>query len=214
MSLGATHYLLTDKYSYSKSYLQQLLVELMGGRAAEELTFNEMSTGATNDIERATDIAKKIVCMWGMSDKIGPMTIGKDQGEVFLGKEILSRDVYSDDTAKLVDTEIRALIHQAHDVATDILGKNRELLEIMANQLIEKETLETEDIFGLIREHAADEYKPIIEKKFNKAMEMRMEFAGKQEPVASDVQEPVAAGETAPAPRKRTRRKPKPENEG
>lgn len=176
---GATHYLLSDKSGYSKSYLTQILVTLMGGRAAEELIFNDLTTGAGNDIERCTDIAKKMVCVWGMSDKIGPMTIGKDQGEVYLGKDILSRDIYSDDTAKLVDLEIRELIHVSHKKAQDILSSHKDLMEILANRLLEIETLGTEEIFETILAHISDESKPLVEKKFQQAMEMRFEYAVK-----------------------------------
>ncbi|MFO7660623.1 MAG: ATP-dependent zinc metalloprotease FtsH [Candidatus Cloacimonadaceae bacterium] len=176
---GATHYLLSDKNNYSRSYLEQILVSFMGGRAAEELVFNDLTTGAGNDIERCTDIAKKMICVWGMSDIIGPMTIGKDQGEVYLGKEILSRDIYSDDTAKLVDSEIRKLIHDSHQRALDILRGHKDLMDELAKMLLEKETLNTEEIFETILAHISDETKPLVEKKFQQAMEMRFEYATK-----------------------------------
>lgn len=176
---GATHYLLSDKSNYSRSYLEQILVSFMGGRAAEELVFNDLTTGAGNDIERCTDIAKKMICAWGMSDKIGPMTIGKDQGEVYLGKEILSRDIYSDDTAKLVDSEIRSLIHASHQKALDILSRHRELMDTLAAMLLEKETLNTEEIFDTILAQISEDTKPLVEKKFRQAMEMRFEYSTK-----------------------------------
>jgi cell division protease FtsH len=176
---GATHYLLSDKSGYSKSYLDQILVTLMGGRAAEEIMFGEITTGAGNDIERCTDIAKKMVCVWGMSEKIGPMTIGKDQGEVYLGKDILSRDIYSDDTAKMVDIEIRNLIHESHAKAIEILKGHKDLMEILAKRLLEVETLGTEEIFDTVLSHVSDEYKPLVEKKYQQAMEMRFEYAAK-----------------------------------
>lgn len=176
---GATHYLLSDKSNYSKAYLDQILVTLMGGRAAEELVFNDLTTGAGNDIERCTDIAKKMICAWGMSEKIGPMTIGKDQGEVYLGKEILSRDVYSDDTAKLVDSEIRELIHSSHQKALDLLSSHRDLMRILADKLLEVETLSTEDIFTIILEHIPESGKALVEKKFQQAQEMRFEYSAK-----------------------------------
>ncbi len=186
---GATHYLLSDKSNYSKTYLEQILVSFMGGRAAEELVFNDLTTGAGNDIERCTEIAKKMICVWGMSDKIGPMTIGKDQGEVYLGKEILSRDIYSDDTAKLVDSEIRNLIHTSHQRALDILNGHKGLMDKLANLLLEKETLNTEEIFETILNNISDELKPLVDKKFQQAMEMRFEYAAKHpdtEPVIAE----------------------------
>ena len=180
---GATHYLLSDKSNYSKAYLEQILVSMMGGRAAEELVFNDLTTGAGNDIERCTDIAKKMICAWGMSEKIGPMTIGKDQGEVYLGKEILSRDVYSDDTAKLVDSEIRSLIHSSHDRALQILSTHRHLMDALADKLLEVETLGTEEIFATILANISEDAKPMVEKKFQQAMEMRFEYAPKHDEV-------------------------------
>ncbi|HQO18486.1 MAG TPA: ATP-dependent zinc metalloprotease FtsH, partial [Candidatus Cloacimonas sp.] len=146
---GATHYLMTDKSNYSKSYLLQMLITLLGGRAAEEVVFNEFTTGAGNDLERCTDITKKMVCSWGMSDKIGPMTIGKEQGEIFLGKELVSRDVFSEETSQLVDREIRDIINNAYAQAISLLTAHRKLMEIMAKELQEKETLGTDEIFSL-----------------------------------------------------------------
>jgi len=174
---GATHYLQSDKTGYSRSYLKQFLVTLLGGRAAEEVVFGELTTGAGNDLERTTDIAKKMVCAWGMSDKIGPMTIGKDQGEVYLGKEILSRDNYSDETTRIVDQEIRAIITEAHEKATEILQKHRGLLDKLAQDLQEKETLGTEDIFNLILANLSTDERAIVEKKFDRAREMRFEHS-------------------------------------
>jgi cell division protease FtsH len=183
---GATHYLLSDKSNYSRSYLEQILVTLMGGRAAEELVFNDLTTGAGNDIERCTDIAKKMICVWGMSDKIGPMTIGKDQGEVYLGKEILSRDIYSDDTAKLVDSEIRQLIHDSRQKALDILANYRELMDVLAGKLLEIETLGTEEIFDAILAHVSEENRSKVEKKFQQAMEMRFEYSTSHSETGTD----------------------------
>lgn len=194
---GATHYLLSDKSNYSRSYLEQILVTLMGGRAAEELVFNDLTTGAGNDIERCTDIAKKMICVWGMSEKIGPMTIGKDQGEVYLGKDILSRDIYSDDTAKLVDSEIRQLIHDSHHKAQNLLANHRDLMDKLATRLLEIETLGTEEIFETVLAHVSDASKPLIEKKFQQAMEMRFEYTAKHpEPDGESV---AAAKEEEPS---------------
>ncbi len=174
---GATHYLLSDKTGYSRSYLKQFLTSLLGGRAAEEIVFGELTTGAGNDLERTTDIAKKMVCSWGMSDAIGPMTIGKEQGEVYLGKELVSRDIYSDETSRMVDTEIRTMISDAHQNAIAILNKHRELLDLLAGVLQEKETLGTDEIFGMILEHVTETERAMIEKKFDKARELRFEHS-------------------------------------
>ena len=172
---GATHYLLSDKTNYSKSYLLQLLVTLLGGRAAEEVIFTEFTTGSGNDLERSTDIAKKMVCSWGMSDKIGPITIGKEQGEVFLGKELVSRDIYSDETSQMVDREIREIINNAYSQAISILNEHKELMEIMANELFDKETLGTDEIFKLILDNCRDDESEIVQNKYKKALELRFE---------------------------------------
>ena len=189
---GATHYLQSDKSGYSKSYLQQFLVTLLGGRAAEEVVFGELTTGAGNDLERTTDIAKKMVCAWGMSTKVGPMTIGKDQGEVYLGKEILSRDVYSDETARMVDNEIRAIISEAHERATNILQQHRNLLDKLSQVLQEKETLGTEEIFGLILEDLSSDDRAIVERKYSRAKEMRFEHSSEQ---GTETEKPEVAPE-------------------
>ncbi len=174
---GATHYLQSDKTGYSRSYLNQMLVTLLGGRAAEEVVFNELTTGAGNDLQRTTDIAKKMVCSWGMSDLVGPMTIGKDEGEVFLGKELVARDIYSDETAKLVDSEIRRIISEAHQQALEILTKHRSLMDEMAEALQEKETLETVEIFEMIIAGTQGEERELAMAKFDRAKEMRFEHS-------------------------------------
>lgn len=174
---GATHYLISDKSGYSRSYLKQMLVTLLGGRAAEELIFGELTTGAGNDLERCTDIAKKMVCAWGMSDKVGPMTIGKEQGEVFLGKELVSRDIYSDETSQMVDREIREIIAEAHRQALEILKAHQPLLEILSAELQEKETLGTDEIFSLILANVPSETAELVNRKYKKALELRFEHS-------------------------------------
>jgi len=172
---GATHYLLTDKMGYSRTYLKQVLVSLMG-RAAEEIVFDELTTGAGNDIERCSDIAQKMVCNWGMSEKIGPMTLGKEQGEVFLGKDIGTKDIHSNETSQLIDTEIRSIIMEAHQTAIDILKEHRALLDILAQELFEKETLGAIEIFDIILSQVGGDKLSIVQEKYNKAQELRIEF--------------------------------------
>ena len=189
---GATHYLMTDKTNYSKSYLLQMLVTLLGGRAAEEVVFQEYTTGAGNDLERCTDIAKKMVCSWGMSDKIGPITIGKEQGEIFLGKELFAHDVFSEETSQLVDREIRDIVNNAYSQAITLLNEHRELMEIMAKELQERETLGTDEIFNLILENCSEEERELAEEKYKKALELRFEHSEKtatQPPETNDNQE-------------------------
>ncbi len=174
---GATHYLQSDKSGYSRSYLKQFMVTLLGGRSAEEVVFGELTTGAGNDLERTTDIAKKMVCSWGMSDVIGPMTIGKEQNEVFLGKDLATHDRHSDETSRLVDSEIRALVTEAHEKAKALLTKHRKILDIMAQELQEKETLNTDDIFPLILDNLDEEDREVVLAKYERAKEMRFEHS-------------------------------------
>ncbi|MBW6515643.1 MAG: ATP-dependent zinc metalloprotease FtsH [Candidatus Cloacimonetes bacterium] len=172
---GATHFLQTEKSNYSKSYLQQKLIELLGGRSAEELIFNELSTGAGMDIERATDLAKKMVCQWGMSEKVGPMTVGKDEENPFLGRNIQQRDFYSEETARLVDAEIRQLIHDAHNRSLSILKDKKELLKVMAEELLEKEILNVDDIYDLILAQVPDSDKEFVNEQYEKAKEIKID---------------------------------------
>lgn len=181
-SAGATHFLQTDRMGYSRSYLEQLLVELLGGRAAEEVIFGELTTGAGNDLERVTEIAKKMVCSWGMSEKLGPMTIGKEEGEVYLGKELISRNTYSDETTSMVDREIHDFIMKAHQKALNLMNTQRELLELLAKELYERETLGTDEIFSMILTHIDPEQKEVVQKKYQKALELRFEHS---EPITS-----------------------------
>jgi len=146
-AMGVTHQLpLDDRHNYSRSYIQGRLGILLGGRAAEHLIFNELSTGAGNDIERATDLARKMVCEWGMSDKLGPMTFGKKQEEIFLGREIAQHRDFSEETARMIDGEVRRIIEDAQKQSEDILSKNKEGLDLLANALLEHEILDAEEI--------------------------------------------------------------------
>ncbi|MCD4829087.1 MAG: ATP-dependent zinc metalloprotease FtsH [Candidatus Cloacimonetes bacterium] len=190
---GATHYLLTDKTNYSRSYLEQTLIGLMGGRAAEEIVFEDLTTGAGSDIQRATDMAKKMVCNWGMSARIGPMTIGREEGQVFLGKEIGQRDHYSEETARIVDAEIRGFIEVAHSGSKEILAQRREVLEHMAERLLEVETLGTDEIFEIIFEHITDADREIVEKKHEKALELRLDTTHDDDADESDDARPDSA---------------------
>ncbi|MDZ4121889.1 MAG: ATP-dependent zinc metalloprotease FtsH, partial [Candidatus Cloacimonadaceae bacterium] len=194
---GATHYLLSDRTGYSRSYLKQMLVTLMGGRVAEELVFDELTTGAGNDLERSTQIAKKMVCTWGMSDKIGPMTIGKEQGEVFLGKELVSKDIYSEETSQIVDSEIRGLIHEAHATAVQVLKAHEQLLHIMARELVEKETLGTEEIFSIILANSKSEELDLVKEKMRKAQEIKIDTKP-EEPVQTTIDDLINTTEPEP----------------
>ena len=150
-ALGVTMQLpLDEKHGYSKTYILSRLAVMMGGRSAEEIIFNEITTGASNDIERATSIARKMVCEWGMSDTMGPMSFGKKNEEIFLGREIQSHRDYSEKTAQQIDHEVVSIIKNAQQTSHKILKDNIGLLHLMAEQLLEHETIDEQDIKLLI----------------------------------------------------------------
>jgi cell division protease FtsH len=152
MALGVTMQLpIDDRHNYYKGYLETEIAILMGGRIAEEIFLNQMSTGAGNDIERATDMARKMVCEWGMSD-LGPLTFGKKEEQIFLGREIAQHRDYSEDTAIKIDQEVRKLVNTGYNTARQILTDNRDTLERIARALIEREVLDANEIKLLVED--------------------------------------------------------------
>jgi len=150
MALGVTMQLpIDDRHNYYKNYLETEIAILMGGRIAEELFLNVMSTGAGNDIERATDMARKMVCEWGMSD-LGPLTFGKKEEQIFLGREIAQHRDYSEDTAIKIDQEVRKLVNNGYNTAKNLISENRETLDKIARALIEREVLDANEIKMLV----------------------------------------------------------------
>ncbi len=150
-SLGLTQQLPVDeKHTYPKKYLQSNMAVLMGGRAAEELVLNETTSGAANDIERATETARKMVCEWGMSDKLGPLTFGQKQEQIFLGREFAQHRDYSEHTAGLIDKEITRLVSEASEWAKRIVQEDVDTLHALADALLDKETLEEIEINAII----------------------------------------------------------------
>ncbi len=146
-SLGSTHYLpIDDRHTYSKSYCLAKISHLLGGRVADEIAGGEQTTGAGDDLKRATELAKKMVTDWGMSDKIGPRIIGEKEENIFLGKELAHTKSISEDLKNLVDEEIKLIIHSAYDKNKEIINENRPLLDILASNLLEKETLTGEEV--------------------------------------------------------------------
>jgi len=146
-SLGLTAYLpLEDRYTQNKEYLLAMITYALGGRVAEELTFNETSTGAANDIEKATDIARRMVRQWGMSEKIGPINYDDSHKEVFLGKDYSHIRQYSEETALQIDIEVRNIIMACMENARIILSEKSDLLHRLAEILIEKESLSAVEI--------------------------------------------------------------------
>ena len=151
-ALGMTMQLPTDdRHSYSKEFLYNNLAILMGGRVAEELVFNQVTTGAGNDIERATELARKMVCEWGMSEELGPLTFGKKDEEIFLGREIATRRDYSEEIAIKIDSEVKRLVTENYERTKRILLENMVALKALAEALLEKEVLDAPDIDRIIQ---------------------------------------------------------------
>ncbi|MFH1487859.1 MAG: ATP-dependent zinc metalloprotease FtsH [Pseudomonadota bacterium] len=150
-ALGLTQQLPVDeKHTYPKDYLLNNICILMGGRAAEEMVLKMKTTGAGNDIERASDLARKMVCEYGMSDKLGPLTFGKKEEQIFLGREISQHRDYSELTAQKIDDEVRDIITGAYKKTNQLINENVDTLHRMANALLEKETLDGKDIDAIM----------------------------------------------------------------
>ncbi|MBK9098122.1 MAG: ATP-dependent zinc metalloprotease FtsH [bacterium] len=162
-ALGVTSYLpIDEKHTYSKEYLEAVITYALGGRAAEKIVFDHYTTGAGNDIEKATNIARKMVCEWGMSDKMGPMSYGAKEEEIFLGREIQKHRDYSEKTAIEIDEEVRGIINNAMGRAEKILRENIDLLHKLSKELLEREILDSEEIERIIK---GEELPPIPEIK-------------------------------------------------
>jgi cell division protease FtsH len=150
MALGLTMQLpIDDKHTYRREYLETRLAILMGGRVAEELFLNSMTTGAGNDIERASDLARKMVCEFGMSS-LGPITFGKKEEQIFLGREISQHRDFSEETARAIDAEVRRFVDEGYQSATSILQSHRDALERIAQALLEREVLDANEVRMLI----------------------------------------------------------------
>ncbi len=161
MALGVTQQLpIDDRYTYPKEFLLNTLSVLLGGRAAEEVVFGHLTTGAGNDIEKATEIARKMVCEWGMSEKLGPLTFGKAEDQIFLGKEIARHKDYSEKTAEDIDDEIKKFVKERYEYSESLLTDNRSLLEKLATTLLEKETLDASEIDAIIQGKEINASKP------------------------------------------------------
>ncbi|MDO9529188.1 MAG: ATP-dependent zinc metalloprotease FtsH [Syntrophales bacterium] len=158
-ALGLTQQLpIDEKHTYPKKYLLHNIAILLGGRAAEELVFNDFTTGAGNDIERATDIARKMVCQWGMSSEMGPLSFGKKEEQIFLGREFATHKDYSEETAEKIDREVTRIVTENYQKAKTILLDNMDILHKLANALLEKESLNSDDldeIIGITAEEVA-----------------------------------------------------------
>jgi cell division protease FtsH len=150
-ALGLTQQLpIDEKHTYQKKYLLNNIVILLGGRAAEELVLKDFTTGAGNDIERATNLARKMVCEWGMSDVMGPLTYGKKDEQIFLGREFATHKDYSEETARRIDQEITKIVSESYERAKQLLIYNMEALNNIAAELIEKEVLNAAELDAII----------------------------------------------------------------
>jgi len=188
-ALGVTMQLPQDeRYNFSKTYLENNLAVLLGGRVAEELVFNQMTTGAGNDIERATKMARKMVCEWGMSETIGPLAFGGKGEEVFLGREFTQHKEYSEETARLIDEEVKKIVRDAYEKAKDILQDNIEGLNNLSGALLDRETLTGAEVEKIMK---GEDLPPLEEK-------MREDQPGsgpqKKESKKSDQEKPADEG--------------------
>ncbi len=151
MALGVTQQLpIEDKYTHSRSYLNATIMVLLGGRAAEEIIFDERTSGAGNDLERVTEIARRMVCEWGMSEVVGPVTFGKSEQQPFLGRELSKNADYSEDTAMQIDKEIKNIVDSNYTKVFDLLNENIDLLHDLANLLLDKEVIDSSELDSLV----------------------------------------------------------------
>ena len=157
MALGLTQQLPVDeKHTYPKQYLVNNITILLGGRAAEELILNEFTTGSGNDIERATNLARKMVCEWGMSDEMGPLSYGKKEEQIFLGREFATHKDYSEDTAQKIDKEVTRLVSDSYEKAKKLLSDHIDILNRIASALLEKEVLNSTELDDIIQMNRED----------------------------------------------------------
>jgi cell division protease FtsH len=171
-ALGLTWSMPKDElHSKSKEYFEDSLIMLMAGRAAEKIAFDNTSTGASNDLARATQLAKKMVCEWGMSDVIGPVTFNNDNDEVFLGRDFAHQKNYSEETAQIIDAEIRRILTTSYDKAVDMLTDNIEALHKTSKVLLEREVLDSEELSMLMR---GEDLPPISKQAMNALRSMKI----------------------------------------
>jgi len=158
MALGLTQQLpLDDKHNYSREYLNDQIAILLGGRIGEELTSGNITTGAGNDLERATELARRMVCEWGMSDAMGPLTFGKKEEQIFLGRDFAQHQDYSEDTAIRIDQEIKRIVMQNYDRARSTLDEHKNELIRIAEELLVREVLDGEQVRRIVNGLPVDE---------------------------------------------------------
>jgi cell division protease FtsH len=166
MALGVTMTMPEeDRYSMTRAQILAAIKHAMGGRAAEDLVFGQLSTGAANDLRQATDHARRMVCQYGMSDRIGPISLGDDGGDVFLGRDFVMRKEYSEKKAEEIDEEVSAILSRMYDEARQLLADHREVLDRVSEALLERETLEGSELLLLIKGQALPPLRvPIVSK--------------------------------------------------
>ena len=152
MALGVTMQLpMDDKHNYSRDYLKDQIAILLGGRIAEEITNGKLTTGAGNDLERVTDLARKMVCEWGMSDAMGPLTFGKREEQIFLGREISKTQDYSEETARRIDQEVKRIVMDNYERARTVLEQHKPALLKIADELLAREVLDADQVMRLAK---------------------------------------------------------------
>ena len=202
MALGVTMQLpVDDKHNYTRDYLNDQIAILLGGRIAEEITMNgSMTTGAGNDLERSTELARKMVCEWGMSDAMGPLTFGKKEEQIFLGREIAQHQDYSEDTAIRIDQELKRFITTNYDRARALLEKNRIALDRIAEELLAREVLDAEQVRRIVAGEALEEYRPPAAPPRRATTPPPAEGAPVDRSAAAAAEQAAAAGVERPAP--------------
>jgi len=184
LALGLTQQLpLSDRYTYTQDYLEAQLTVLLAGRATEELILSKITTGASNDLEKATEIARKMVCQWGMSD-LGPLSFGERDDLIFLGRELAAHKNFSEHTAELIDGEVKKIVGKAYDRARDLIEANRDKLFKIAEALLEKEILTSDEITALIGGKPREQ----------KVEPVPAQAAAVQQPAEQQVAQPESAG--------------------
>jgi len=197
-ALGMTMTLpIEDRYSYDEDYMKNTLAKLMGGRVAEELVFNHKTSGASDDIEKATTIARKMVTVYGMSESMGPIAFGQKEEAIFLGREIAQHRDYSEKTAISIDEEVRLIVDEAYNTAKGILQEHEDLLHKISETLIEKETLDGKEIDVIIEATKPGlEFTPTVTAADVVAEERRQAGGSQPQTEPQEQRDPVTAKET------------------
>ncbi|RPJ46827.1 MAG: ATP-dependent zinc metalloprotease FtsH [Candidatus Latescibacterota bacterium] len=200
-ALGVTHLLpIDEKHKWSKEYCLDYVALTMGGRAAESLVFNELTTGARDDIEKATTLARKMVCEWGMSKKLGPLTFGQKEEQIFLGREISRHRDYSEKTAELIDQEVREIVETEYGRAVKFLEENRETLVRIAEALVEREVLDGEEIAKIARGETLDPVSKERRRRESRSAEKEGEGAAAAPPADPEAPSSPADSSASPPP--------------